>query len=298
MRPPRRAVTLRAMIPHPLQARGRGRRYSPLRGAVERLLHHAYRGDWPARAWGRLARAAAVRRLDVDIELGLAAPLTLAFASDLHLGPTTSRRTLDRAFALLSEAQADVLALGGDYVFLEATPAKARELRALVSAVPARVKVAVMGNHDLWTHHGLLEDALREAGAHVLVNDAVRLPAPHGEVALLGLDDPWTGQPDVARALAAAGDARVRIALCHAPEGVPLVSGRGVSLLLAGHTHGGQIALPGPTPVLVPGPLGRRFLHGHHRAGDMHVLVSRGVGTTELPVRTFAPPDVLVVRLR
>jgi uncharacterized protein len=280
-----------------LRSHGRGGRYTLLRGAVERLLHHAYRGDWPARAWAASGRAEAVSLVEVELAIGLSAPLTVAFASDLHLGPTTSRRTLERAFALLAGACPDVLALGGDYVFLEATAAKVRELCALVASVPARVKVAVLGNHDLWTHHGRIEDALREAGVHVLVNDAVRLPPPHGDVAVLGLDDPWTGRPDAGRAIAAAGDARTRIAVCHAPDGLPFVVERGVSLLLAGHTHGGQIALPGPRPIIVPGILGRRFPFGWHRVGGLHLVVSRGVGATEVPMRAFAPPDVVVARL-
>lgn len=285
-------------MPSPLRSRGRGTNYTRLRGVGEVLLHHAYRGDWPARAWARAPGAAAVRRVDVALDLGLGAELTVAFASDLHLGPTTAQRTLDRAFEVLAEARPDVLSLGGDYVFLEATREKARELRARVEAVPARVKVAVLGNHDLWTHHRRLEDALREAGVTVLVNDAVRLPAPHGEVALLGLDDPWTGAPDAERAVEAAGRARVRLGLCHSPDGLPHFLGKGVSLLLAGHTHGGQIALPGPRPIVVPGPMGKRYPFGEHRVGEIHLVVSRGVGATELPIRAFAPPDVVVARLR
>ena len=69
-------------------------------------------------------RATSVSRVEVDLDVGLSTPLTIAFASDLHLGPTTSARTLERAFEMLAEARADVLALGGDYVFLEATAAK------------------------------------------------------------------------------------------------------------------------------------------------------------------------------
>jgi hypothetical protein len=65
-------------------------------------------------------------------------------------------------------------------------------------------------------------------------------------------------------------------------------------LLLSGHTHGGQIALPGPRPIIVPGPLGKRWPFGLHRAGDLTLFVSRGVGTTELPIRTFATPDIAV----
>ncbi|MFS8064870.1 MAG: metallophosphoesterase [Byssovorax sp.] len=284
---------------HPLlRAPGRGRKYTPLRAVGELLMRAAYQGDWLAHAWSRTPGRALVERLDhaicLDPTRPRATPLRIAFASDLHLGPTTPACVLDRAFSLLREAAPDVLVLGGDYVFLEATAAKARELRDRVRSVPARTKVAVMGNHDLWTYHGLIEEALADAGARVLINDAVRLPPPYDDVAVLGLDDPWTGKPDGARAAAACGDAAVRIGVSHSPDGLPFLRGRGVSLLLSGHTHGGQIALPGPTPIIVPGPLGKRWPFGLHREGELTLFVSRGVGTTELPIRTFATPDIVV----
>jgi predicted MPP superfamily phosphohydrolase len=289
------------MTRHPFLPRGRGRNYTKLRGVGELLLRAAYRGAWPARLWNMVPGRAAVRRIDHQIPLApgrsLRTPLRVAFASDLHLGPTTPASTLDRAFALLCAAAPDVLVLGGDYVFLDATPALAGELGRRVRAVPARVKVAVLGNHDLWTHHGLLERALEDAGARVLVNDAVRLPPPHDAVAVLGLDDPWAGAPDGVQSVAACGDAPLRICVSHSPDGLPFVRGLGVSLLLAGHTHGGQIALPGPRPIVVPGQLGKRWPFGLHREGDLTLFVSRGVGTTELPIRTFAPPDVAVFTL-
>jgi hypothetical protein len=284
-----------------LRATGRGRNYTLLRGVGELALRAAYGDGWPARAWGAFPGRTPVQRLAHDLAMPrpLRAPLRVAFASDLHLGPTTPAAVLDQAFAILHDAAPDVLVLGGDYVFLDATPARARELAARVAAVPARTKIAVLGNHDLWTHHALIEAALADAGARVLVNDAVRLPPPHDDVAVLGLDDPWTGRPDGARAVRACGDAAVRIGVCHSPDGVPFVRGLGVSLLLAGHTHGGQIALPGPRPLVVPGPLGKRWPFGLHRLDDeLTLFVSRGVGTTEVPVRTFAPPDVAVLTLR
>lgn len=280
---------------------GRGRNYTRLRGLGEAAMRLCYQRSWPARMWSLLPGVTRVERIDhrltLDPKRRLRAPLRLAFASDLHLGPTTPRETLDAAFDLLRRAAPDVLVLGGDYVFLDATAAHAEELCERVASVPARTKIAVLGNHDLWTHHHLLEEALTNAGAHVLVNDALRLPWPHDEVAVLGLDDPWAGRPDGARAIAASGDAPLRIAVSHSPEGLPFFRGGGVSLLLSGHTHGGQIALPGPRPIIVPGPLSKRWPFGRHEAEGLTLFVSRGVGTGELPIRTFAPPDIAVFTL-
>lgn len=269
-----------------LRSRGRGRNYTPLRGVIETALRAAYIGGWPARLWSHVTTE--VRR--VDVHLPSSASLRIGFASDLHIGPTTPLRTLEHAFAILADARLDVLALGGDYVLLDATREKARTLGRLVSSVPARLKVAVLGNHDLWTEHALLEDALREAGVRVLVNECVEID----DVSIIGLDDPWTGLRDPTAIMRATKP--TKIVLAHAPEVLPWVAGR-AHAMICGHTHGGHIALPGGRPILMPGDVGRRFPHGVHDVDGTRVIVSRGLGGIELPIRTFAPPDVVVLTL-
>ena len=287
-----------------LRATGRGTAYTRRYGVLESILRFAYAFDWPARAWGLVPRSTDVEVVRRTLPLlpkragrSADARLRLGFASDLHFGPTTPRRTLERARALLCEARPDVLLLGGDYVFLGPTRARMAALEAWVAAIPARTKLAVLGNHDLWTEHAHVEAALHRGGARVLVNDAVRLPAPFDDVAIVGVDEPWTGQPDGACAVRAAGDAPLKLGLAHAPEAIPHLRGRGVSMLLCGHTHGGMVALPGARPLVVYGEWGRRFPHGVHRVDDLDLFVSRGLGGVEIPVRTFAPPDVGVFDL-
>lgn len=268
---------------------------------MESALRIAYAGGWPARLWARVPASRAVRVVRHELELfgGLARPLRLAFLSDLHLGPTTATETLDAAFALVKDAEIDVLVLGGDYVFLDFHAALAEELSRRVRDVRAATKVAVLGNHDLWTDTPAIERALTRGGVRVLVNDAVRLPEPWSDIAILGLDDPWTGNPDAERALRACGDARFRVAVTHSPDGLHFLAHSRAALLLAGHTHGGQIALPGERPiVLPPGPYSKRYFSGLHRVGDVTLFVSRGIGATELPIRTYAPPEVAFFDLR
>jgi predicted MPP superfamily phosphohydrolase len=274
------------------RATGRGKYFTPLRAASELVQGVLYAGGWPARAWDRVPAATRVREVRHEIAAGRAgrAPLRLAFVSDLHIGPLTPPRLLDRAFEILAAWRPDVLVLGGDYVSFDVTPAKSARLTALVASVPAATKVGVLGNHDLWTDHPVIERALVAGGVRVLINDAHHLPAPHDDVAIVGLDEPWCGAPDAERAFAGV-TAPVRIAVAHAPEGHPLMKDRGAALLLCGHTHGGQIALPSG-PVLMHGPLGRRWPSGLHHADGLPLFVSRGLGNVELPLRAFAPPDV------
>jgi uncharacterized protein len=279
------------------------RPYSEQHKNVERVLSLFYAGGWAARLWALVPGATRVhlieRRLTVPRESGRP-PLRLAFASDLHLGPTTPPAVLDAAFARLREAKPDVLALGGDYVFLGATQARVRELNDRVLGVEAGLKVAVLGNHDFWARPARLEVALAGAGTIILVNEAMRLPPPHDDVAIIGLDDPYTsedraaGKAAVDRALAEVQDATVKIAICHSPDGVSWLRGTGVHLLLCGHTHGGHLALPGGRPIVMPSPMGKLYPWGFHQVDGMLVFVSRGVGGSMVPIRTWAPPDVAV----
>lgn len=284
-----------------LRATGRGAHYTLKRALYEMVVRLVSPGGWPGRVWGRLPGRAAVDLIRHQLPLlpprpGRDRPLRVAFASDLHIGPLTSPALLDNAFALLAEARPDVLVLGGDYVYLDATEAMVRELEARVAAVPAATKLAVLGNHDLWTHHDQIEAALARAGATVLINHAVRLPAPFDDVAFFGLDDPWAGQPDVPRAFAAAAGAALTLGAVHSPEVLPRLAGRGVGLTLCGHTHGGQIALPSG-PVVVHGKLGRQFHAGLFATEAGHLFVSRGLGSVELPFRAYARPDVSLFTL-
>ncbi len=286
---------------------GRGRGYTALRGGVESILRVAYAGGWPAALWGRtpLARVGITRHTLPLLPEG-APPLRVGFVSDLHLGPTTPSRLVDEAFAHLAGARLDVLLLGGDYVFLDTSAAKERELAARVGTIASVTKLAVMGNHDLWTAHDGLERALREGGAQVLTNACVTLPAPHGRVAVVGLDEPWTGRLDAPAAFRGAGDADALIVLCHSPDGLPdaaralaRLPRRPEALFVCGHTHGGHVATPWG-PLIVPGRVGKRFpcgLFDADAADGMTLFVSRGVGGVELPIRTFARPEIAVLDL-
>jgi hypothetical protein len=232
-----------------------------------------------------------------------ASQLRIGFASDLHIGPTTPIKVLEAAFERLAQAELDVLLLGGDYVFLDATPRKADVLCALARSVPAGRKFAVLGNHDLWTRHSILEAALERAGVELLGNSNVMLDARHGNVALAGLDDPWTGTPDCTRALQGVGDLDALVVLCHSPDGLPFavdavaaLPRAPAALYVCGHTHGGQIATPWG-PIVVPGRLGKKYPHGLHHVAPFCLHVSRGLGATELPIRTYATPEVAVFEI-
>jgi predicted MPP superfamily phosphohydrolase len=282
-----------------LRTGGRGGGYSPWRGLLESVLRIAYRGDWPAHLWSHLPRArkVSITRHRLLLPAGNGEPCRIAFISDLHVGPTTPVSLLERAFAVIRENMPDVLLLGGDYVFLDAEPDRLAVLAGLVESVACQVKLAVLGNHDLWTSDAAIVEALTGAGARVLVNEAAALPPPWSDVVVVGLDDPWTGRCEPSMAAAQLNGEPVRIVLCHSPDGLMLLSGLRFDLFLCGHTHGGQVAGPWGPIILPHGPMCRTFPSGLRAFGSGTVYVSRGIGGVELPIRTFAPPDIMLLEL-
>jgi predicted MPP superfamily phosphohydrolase len=278
----------------PLEGRGTG--YTHARAAVEWALHRAYGHGWPAHlahALGLQGRVCVAHHRLVGRRWR--APFRIAFASDFHAGPTTHAAQLDAATEALHAARPDVLLLGGDYVFLSSR--YVGEVADRIRTIPTPLgKFAVLGNHDLWADDRHIVRSLERAGVRVLVNEAIRLLPPFSHVSVCGVDDPWTGSREGHRAFAGVAADEPRILLAHAPEALLTIGDERFELGVCGHTHGGHIALKGGIPIIVPGPLGRRFAHGRFDLpGGRTLIVSRGVGGSESPIRWNADPDVLVI---
>ena len=229
-------------------------------------------------------------------ESQLPRPLTIAFASDIHAGPTTHPKMFALLFEALRLRSPDVLLLGGDFVC-----SRAREVDAFCDGLaafnPPLGKYAVLGNHDLWTDDDFIARRLTAAGVEVLINRNCPLPAPFGAISVCGIDDPWTGSADIARTFAGAGP--VRIFLAHSPDALLLLKQQRFEVGFAGHTHGGQVALPDGTPVLgAGGPLSRAYSRGRFEIADNGpLIVSRGVGCSNLPIRINADPELVICTL-
>jgi predicted MPP superfamily phosphohydrolase len=151
-----------------------------------------------------------------------------------------------------------------------------------------------LGNHDHWRGAPEILDGLRAAGVTVLDNDAVRV----GPLAIGGLDDAFTGREDVpatVRAVRAAGGAPLM--LSHSPDPFPSLPAD-IGLTLAGHTHCGQISLPIFGPIVTFSDYGNRYACGIIREKGKTLVVTAGLGTSVLPLRIGAVPDLWLLRLR
>lgn len=226
-----------------------------------------------------------------------APPLRIAFASDFHSGASTDVSILEGACDAIAQIAPDVLLLGGDFVSVRGDDI--HPLATLLADLKVPLgKFAVLGNHDLRSNSRIVTKALEEADVRVLDNEVVRLAAPHNDVAIIGLDDPIRGNPDGDIMDGVAG---VRIVLMHAPDGLLAIGDRDFDLAVCGHTHGGQIALPGGVmPYLPSGKLSRAYARGLYRIGDDEdrtLIVSRGVGCSTVPFRVLCSSQVHLITL-
>jgi len=225
--------------------------------------------------------------------------LRAAVLTDLHGGvPYAGAEAIGRWVACTNAERPDLVLLAGDFVdahFLWrrrlGPEAVARELARLDAPLGV---FAVLGNHD-WKRGGdQVRAALEDAGVAVLENEA---RAAGGRLWVAGLADMRHRLPDIPRALAGVPAGAPAVVLAHDPDLFPLVPDR-VALTVSGHVHGGQIAIPVLRRPAIPSRYGERYARGHVVEHGRHLFVSSGLGTSGLPIRAFAPPEVVVLELR
>lgn len=256
--------------------------------------------------WGLWLEPASLRNEDHEIGLpswpAECAGLRVAVLADLHVGsPFNGLHNLDRVVALTRKRAPDLVLLAGDYVIqgvLGGRFVPPEEVARVLARLEAPAGVyAVLGNHDHWLDPARVEAALDAASIPVLEDRAV--PITHGDCRfwLAGVSDYWEGPHDLAQALGGVPPSAPTLLLTHNPDLFPAVPAR-VTLSIAGHTHGGQVYIPGIGRPIVPSTDGERFAIGHIVEGGRHFFVSSGVGTSIIPVRFLVPPEVSFLTLR
>jgi predicted MPP superfamily phosphohydrolase len=216
---------------------------------------------------------------------------TILQMTDLHLYPLTQPPLIEKSVAMANSLNPDLVVLTGDYVWqiLEAID----ELAPILAGLNARYGVySTLGNHDYWLDADVISATLEAAGLPVLVNQGLTIQQGGGSFYLAGLDDGWSGNPDLDATLEGAKpDDRV-ILLCHEPDLADPISIDGrVDLQLSGHTHGGQIRIPGIGALILP-YLGRKYDFGLYEVNNMLLYTNRGIGVISEPVRYNCPPEI------
>lgn len=224
------------------------------------------------------------------------AGLTVAFLSDIHHGPYCSLDYVAGIVRTVASLDADLVILGGDYSLRDAKfIAPCLELLGALSA-PLGV-YAVLGNHDY--AHGLRETrtGLKRAKIAEMTNEGVWLSRGPDRLRLAGVDDLWHGRPDAGLALGEATPNDTCLLVSHNPDFAETLRDDRVGLVLSGHTHGGQVSVPGYGAPLTPSRYGRKYAHGLADAPSTRVYTSAGTGMSVLPVRLNCRPEVNLITL-
>jgi hypothetical protein len=229
--------------------------------------------------------------------------LRLAVVSDLHAGaPQVSEAAVARVAAAVERLRPDAVVLLGDFVDRDVAGGTDVEPEAVARGLAPLTRLphgalAVLGNHD-WLYDGpRVAAALTAVGVRVLENDAVAVGRGPRRWWAAGVADASTRAPRLDAALTAVPDDEPVVLLSHDPDVFPQVPDR-VSVTLSGHTHGGQVAIPGLRGLWTPSRHGGRYARGHVVEGARHLVISRGIGTSRWPVRLGAPPELVLLVLR
>lgn len=221
--------------------------------------------------------------------------MRVAHLSDIHVGFWIRQGSLERWVAATMAEQPDLIVITGDITDSARRHQVLPHLSALGGLSALLGVYAVWGNHDYrfnsYKSKDLsdLEHYLRQAGIQVLKNEGLQL---RDDFFLAGVDDWWEGQPDVSRALRDYPDQIACLLLCHNPDYFYEIP-KSVGVTLAGHTHGGQIVLPGYGPLFTSSKYKQKFAGGWVD-DPVPGFISRGLGVSSLPLRIGAPAELVI----
>ena len=253
-----------------------------------------------AKAWHDTMAVPVVRRATILLrEYPSGGPPTkIALISDIHVaGPDLPPSRLEAVVQQVNALRPDLVLIAGD-LLSDKRPATrhystAQAVAPLAALSPAIAMVVVPGNHDHWRDVDGVRRELGKVGATVLANEARRF----GPLVIGGLDDDFTGHADLAGTLAAMDRlGRAQVLLSHSPDPFPDVPRP--LLMLAGHTHCGQIAWPwGGSPATMS-RYGQRYACGLVREQGKVLVTGAGLGTSVLPFRLFTTPEIWLIEVR
>jgi len=228
--------------------------------------------------------------------------LRIALIADLHTGgwfvdENKLRLIVDRT----NQLNPDLVVLLGDYmssntwhgrrVEPEITAGVLKDLRAPLGVY------AVLGNHDWWYNGNKVRRAFEQNGIPVLEDEVAEIKWRDKSFWLVGLADLWTRPQHIDETIAKAPPGSTMIALTHNPDIFPRLP-PSVPLLLAAHTHGGQVNIPLLGTPIVPSSFGSKYTAGHVFEDGHHMFVTTGIGTSIIPVRFRVPPEIVILTLK
>ena len=228
--------------------------------------------------------------------------LRIAVLADIHADDWfVDDKKLRTIVERTNQLQPELIVILGDYMSSDGHVTRRVEpehFAAILKDLHAPLGVySVLGNHDWWYSGVLVRRSLEKNGIQVLENEVIHFDVRGTQLWLVGLADLWTRRQAVADTVAMVPEGKPFIALTHNPDIFPDLPQR-VPLLLAGHTHGGQVRFPIIGSVVQSSDYGDRYALGHVFENNHHLFVTTGIGTSIMPVRFGVPPEIVMLTVK
>lgn len=251
--------------------------------------------EWVARAQPHVTRHL---KLEIPGWPRWRRPIRIAFLSDFHVGSHSGDvARLATIVADAARAEADLILFGGDYVNLQPVGG-GRVPPHAIAPVLARLhgqlgRFAILGNHDCIYGGTEVAEAFRTSEIALLQDEWASVRYENDEISLLGLPDGEIDRPEPPRLLAAIDPDCPTIVLSHDP--VWFAHMPAGQLMLAGHTHGGQVKLPFIGPITNQSKAPLRWSYGLIKEDGRYLYVTSGLGSSFLPIRIGVPPEIVIL---
>lgn len=220
--------------------------------------------------------------------------IKIAIAADFHLKKHEENR-LKKVIQKINENKPDLIFLVGDFVQgLSEIQSLSFEKIAdnLKNLTPKYGTYAVIGNHDIWLDEYKVADVLKSAGIIVLNNENQKAEIKEKSLTIAGTNDFTENKADIVKTLINAE--KPIILLTHNPDIFPFVPAS-VDLTISGHTHGGQVIIPFVGAPIVPSSYGNKYLKGLVTENNKQILITKGIGTSILPIRFNCLPEIIIL---
>ena len=232
---------------------------------------------------------------------------TIAQLSDFHY-EVFSAVPIRKAVGLVNSLRPDLIVLTGDFVTVGAFESRSHSrVHAWTAAVPCAEilsrleapvgRFAILGNHDADSNPRMVRDVIQSHGVPLLKNQSVAIERGPARIWLAGVDDALRGTPDLGATIEKIPPQEVIILLAHEPDFADEAALTPVDLQLSGHSHGGQIWIPGIGAPWLP-PLGRIYPRGLYQIENLTLYTNVGIGTIHVPIRINCIPEVALITLR
>lgn len=223
-------------------------------------------------------------------------PFRIVHITDLHVCSWNKPSNLARIVEIINGVKPDYVLMTGDYVshYRELIPGCAKMLSGLK---PIKKVIGTSGNHDWWVDCEYMSACLEKNGVIMLSNKFLRENDNEADLCFIGIDDIYTGHDNIEKTFRDVPKNSYKILLSHSPDVIETAKEKNIDIVLAGHTHGGQVRLPIIGAVYIPSKYGRKYAQGWFNDGNTKMFVNRGLGSIFPPIRFLCKKEIVVMEI-